>query len=119
MKYYFVYTETDIYGEETGKVINFQFKADTLDEMVENFEDFLKGCGFHLGDQRIEFVDDTNTEEFNLNLEEHSNYYYDYDRNMPVEGAAGQPAINIDLSDYEIKLDPNNFNYDTMDTRNV
>jgi hypothetical protein len=116
MKYELVYKETDLYGEETGKVISFHFRADTLEDMLSNYEDFLKGCGFQLEGRQLDLID---IEEFNLNLEEHSNYYYDYDRNMPVEGAAGQPAINIDLSDYEIKLDPNNFNYSTMDTRNV
>jgi hypothetical protein len=116
MKYYFVYKETNLYGEETGKVINFQFNADSLNEMLTNFEDFLKGCGFNFGDQHIDFV---GNEEFSLNDELHSDFYYDYDRNMPLEGAAGQPTINIDLSDHEVKLDPNNFNYSTMDIRNA
>lgn len=126
MKYYFVYKETNLYGEETGKTINFTFKADSLDELCSNFEDFLRGCGFHLENEHLgfienegseEFVDWSNTNEFDTTA--HSDYYYDYDRNMPLAQGAAQPTLNIDLSDLNTSIDLNNFNYSTMDSRNV
>ena len=40
------------------------FKATTLDDIVHHFELFLKGCGFELGDQRLELVRDWEPEEF-------------------------------------------------------
>lgn len=130
MKYYFVYKETNHYGEETGKTINFAFKADSLDELCSNFEDFLKGCGFYLENKHLDFVENEECEDFidwgntdayanALDTTVHSDYYYDYDRNMPLAQGAAQPTLNIDLPDLNTSIDPNNFNYSTMDSRNV
>lgn len=80
MKYYFVYKETDLSGKETGKTITHQFNASVLSEMLENFEDFLKGCGYCFdGVVDITNNDDDCTSDSSEN--EHSDYYYDFERN--------------------------------------
>jgi hypothetical protein len=37
-----------------------EFEAIKLDEIVANFEDFLRGCGFDLVGGHLEFVEDGN-----------------------------------------------------------
>ena len=90
MKYYFIYKETDLIGKETGKVITHQFEGDSLETLLSNFQDFLKGAGFYF-DGNVDIVkddDDWNTAPINIDISEedveHSKYYYDTDRNKQM-----------------------------------
>jgi len=47
-----------------------EFEGVTLDSIVEEFELFLRGCGFYLNG-KLDIVSE----------EEHSKYFYDTDRN--------------------------------------
>jgi hypothetical protein len=81
MKYYFIYKETDLMGKETGKVITHQFETSTLSEILENFEYFLRGASFQFDGS----VDIVPPEQFTQSEEEHSEYFYDFDRNRPQQ----------------------------------
>lgn len=90
MKYYFVYKETDLMGKETGKTITHQFETDTLSDMLENFEDFLKGAGFHF-EGHVDITNEDDIKAFSIDIHEsegdgvkHSPYYYDTDRNKQM-----------------------------------
>ena len=87
MKYYFIYKETDLMGKETGKVITHQFEGDSLETLLSNFQDFLKGAGFYF-DGNVDIVkdDDWDTAPISISEEdiEHSEYYYDSDRNKQM-----------------------------------
>lgn len=136
MRYEFKYLETDISGKETGNQMSTSFHADSLDQMLERFEYFLKGCGFHF-DGKVDIVPEE--DEVKINLDGHSDYYYDFDRNKPFSFTAGsndwdnysdlpspnaymdtgaaQSTFNINLDgDYEIKLDTSNINLSFGDT---
>lgn len=142
MRYEFKYFETDLSGKETGNQMLTSFHADTLDQIMERFEYFLKGSGFHF-DGKVDIVtDDINLQDddaISINLggggasSEHSPYYYDYSRNKPFpwDNYSDLPATesyNIDLSDidspfsvnldgdYEIKLDSSNVYFDYNNT---
>jgi hypothetical protein len=45
--------------EENQVNVGMEFKAVRLDEIVANFEDFLRGCGFVL-EGHLDFVEDEN-----------------------------------------------------------
>jgi hypothetical protein len=79
----------------------------SLDEVVEAFEYFLKGAGYHLPegchigyeydeveDPEIHPIGDlSDTDEYSS--QQHSEYYYDHDRNMAVAGS----SITVDTVD--------------------
>jgi hypothetical protein len=73
-------------GQVTTKR-TFEFEAVHIDSVIDEFQYFLKGCGFHLGGNLEIVPDEIATEdEDNDGIEEyatptHSQYYYDYDRN--------------------------------------
>ena len=89
MKYYFVYKETDMMGKETGKAITHQFETDTLTDILENFEDFLKGAGFHF-EGHVDITNEDDIAAFPTDIHEtgkdseHSTYYYDHNRNKQM-----------------------------------
>ena len=92
MKYVLQMIETDLSGNETRNNVTFTFHADTLMQLLEKYQDFLKGCGFVFQGQ-LDIVPDEefygyredDYEEVNLELidlpEQHSEYYYDTERN--------------------------------------
>ena len=69
-KYTFVADHS--YNLDTN-VVNHTFTADNLYEVVENFQQFLRGAGF-VFDGQLEIVD---TPE----IQPHSQHYYDSERN--------------------------------------
>jgi hypothetical protein len=141
MRYEFIQYETDAYGEETANKISTSFHADTLDQVIERMQYFLKGSGF-IFDGQLEIVteDTSDLETFKINLDndsditmggggpssEHSPYYYDFERNQPFPFTAGSndwdngaahSTFNIDLNDdFEIKFDTSNINFDYNNT---
>jgi DNA gyrase/topoisomerase IV subunit B len=57
-----------------------EFRADTLDEILQNFEYFLRGCGFYFNGH-LDFIDEDSvkpdTEEDELNFNDWNvNYKY-------------------------------------------
>lgn len=60
-----------------GSVTTRTFYKDTLSEVLEEFEMFLKGCGFIVNGV-VDIIEEDVTEE---EKEQHSPYYYDFYRN--------------------------------------
>jgi len=44
--------------EDNQVNVGMEFKAVMLDDIVANFEDFLRGCGFDLVGGHLDFVED-------------------------------------------------------------
>lgn len=70
------------------ETVTIEFEGDiTLPEMLEKFETFLRGCGFYF-DAHLDFVDGQFSDWVGQPEEqdeiEHSEYYFDKDRNKPV-----------------------------------
>ena len=92
-KFTLIAEHTDIYGKPDGTKVNYEFHCDFLPEVIEHMDLFLRGCGFNptgtldyvqedyfehsAGDQ--EWIDP----EFEIPIQpaEHSNYYFDTERN--------------------------------------
>jgi hypothetical protein len=74
------------YYADTENSVTHTLRGDaSLDEVVEAFEYFLKGAGYHLPEGCHIGYEYDEDEEPEL---QHSEYYYDYDRNMAVAGSS-------------------------------
>lgn len=145
MKYEFTQYETDVYGGETGNKVSTSFHADSIDQVIERMHYFLKGSGFMFDGQLDIVSEDSDLETFKINVDNdndisinlagdgfdqnHSAYYYEFDRNRPFpftagsndwdSGAAG-PVSTVNLDDtFNINLESLNSNafyhqFDTM-----
>lgn len=112
MKY--IFRQIDPYTPSETTV---ELTTDGLDNILQHFEQFLRGCGFHFEGT----LDIIPPEEYNSNEEdvEHSSHYFDFDRNKPfVTGSmddtmsfdfgAAQPTLVVtdtDLNDINIRID--------------
>lgn len=124
MRYEFKCFETDVFGQETNNVISTSFHADTLELLLERFEYFLKGNGFHF-DGKVDIVseeEDNESEDYNINLKgvggpssDHSPFYYDFSRNRSYSEdlGAAQSTLKVDLPEqYNFNIDGNVFGSD-------
>lgn len=124
MRYEFKCFETDVFGQETNNVISTSFHADTLELLLERFEYFLKGNGFHF-DGKVDIVseeEDNESEDYNIDLKgvggsssDHSPYYYDFSRNRSYSEdlGAAQSTLKVDLPEqYNFNIDGNVFGSD-------
>lgn len=75
---------------------SFQFNSDSLGQIVEEFENFLRGCGFAFKGQ-LDFIDDSEYEDTEPNW------------NIPRE------KINFDFSE----IPQNNWPFDKVEPQNV
>lgn len=145
MKYEFKYYETDLFGKETDSMIMSSFHADSLHSVLEKFELFLKGSGFHFEGclDIVPHEDNSDQRSFDIDLggdtdfivgggapdPAHSPFYYETDRNKSFTAGSNDwdtsPSFNINLNDlndnYEIKIDGSNIfgaynNYNNYDT---
>jgi hypothetical protein len=57
MRFTFIKEPDDTYFEEGQANFGMEFEAQTLPDILTNFEDFLRGCGFRF-DGVLDFVDD-------------------------------------------------------------
>jgi len=121
MRYEFKCFETDVFGQETNNMISTSFHADTLELLLERFEYFLKGNGFHF-DGKVDIVseeEDNDKDPIILGKggpsSEHSPFYYDFDRNRPYgeDLGAAQSTLRVDLpEEYNFTIDGNVFGSD-------
>jgi hypothetical protein len=94
MKYVLQMIETDLSGNETRNNVTFTFHADSLTQVLEKYQDFLKGCGFvfqgqldivpdeeFYGYPEDDYEEEVNLELIDLAAEQHSEHYYDTERN--------------------------------------
>ncbi len=86
-KFTLIAEHTDIFGKPNGHKVTHEFNVDTLDNVLENTDLFLRGCGF-VPTGTLDYVQDDyepewHTEEFETTIPpaEHSSYYFDTERN--------------------------------------
>lgn len=95
-KFTLIAEHTDLYGKPDGTKVNYEFHVDTLDNVLEHVDLFIRGCGYN-PTGTLDYVSDEeyygtgpewHTEEFATPQEEmaewnkvHSNYYFDTERN--------------------------------------
>ena len=74
-KFTLIGEHTDLYGNPNGTKVTYEFYADHIDNVLENVDTFIRGCGFYpIGN--LEYFDD----EFSDDIE-HSDFYFDTERN--------------------------------------
>jgi hypothetical protein len=56
MIFTFVKAPTNDYPKESESKVTFEFEEVQIDSVVQHFEDFLRGCGFHF-EGHLEFVE--------------------------------------------------------------
>lgn len=80
----------------TPSEITVDFTTDGLDSVLQHFEQFLRGCGFHFEGT----LDIIPPEEYTSNEDEdvnHSDYYFDFDRNKSVVAGSMDDTMSFDL----------------------
>lgn len=77
-KFKLIAEHTDAYGQPTDHKVTSEFTTDFLPEVLENIELFLRGVGF-VSDGILDFVGEPDEPQ-----EQHSDYYYDFNRNQPL-----------------------------------
>jgi hypothetical protein len=90
MKYIFKQID-NISGHNTETTV--EFNADTLDSVLEQFELFIRGCGFYPSG-KLDFVDEEyygdGHDGMGSTLEDYPESIYDGDLNSPSAGATSQ-----------------------------
>jgi hypothetical protein len=86
-KFTLIAEHTDLFGKPNGHKVTHEFNVDTLDNVLENTDLFLRGCGF-VPTGTLDYVQDDyepewHNEEFETTIPpaEHSSYYFDTERN--------------------------------------
>lgn len=68
-----------------GYVVTHQFEQEYLPNVLENIELFIKGCGY-INEGYLDYVSDGDFRTSELvNLDDHSIWYNDTDRNRPLQ----------------------------------
>ena len=70
---------------ETGERITFETNKEIINDVLEDFNLFLRGCGY-FPDGTLDYIPDEEYygERYDDYPELHSEYYYDTDRNKPI-----------------------------------
>jgi len=91
-KFTLIAEHTDIYGKPTSHKVTHEFNVDSLDNVLENFDLFIRGCGFmpppgtldYVFDEYSDFGGGSTLEDYPEIKEElisKSNHYFDTERN--------------------------------------
>jgi hypothetical protein len=81
-KFTLIAEHTDLYGKPNGHKVTHEFNVDTLNDVLENFDSFLRGCGF-VPTGTLDYVDDS-LEDWTFGesiIQEHHDSYFDTERN--------------------------------------
>ena len=68
---------------ETGERITFETEKEFINDVLEDFNLFLRGCGY-FPDGTLDYIPDEEYYGHEDYSEQHSQYYYDTDRNKPI-----------------------------------
>lgn len=82
-----------------GNKIEHEFKAETLTELLANIENFIRGSGFYVEGERLDFVSEKDEDLFqftDLGLNEDT---------ITLTGVGEDQHIDIGLDDITISLD--------------
>ena len=77
-RFTFIAEHLELDGSPTGDIVTHEFTEELLTEVLERFELFLRGCGYTL-DGILDIISDEPI------IEEHSEHYYEFDRNKPIK----------------------------------
>jgi hypothetical protein len=96
-KFTLIGEHSNIYGKPDGTKVTYEFTVDTLNDIIEHFDLFVRGCGYMPPAGTLDYVVDEysdfgggstledypefQVEEFETPTTEHSSYYFDTDRN--------------------------------------
>ena len=96
-KFTLIGEHANIYGKPDGTKITYEFQVDSLNDIIEHFDLFVRGCGYMPppgtldyvvdeysdfgGGSTLEDYPDLNVQEFEIPTTEHSSHYFDLDRN--------------------------------------
>ena len=61
-QYKFTHTTADVYGNIQSKIIHITYESN-LNDLVDAFRDFVKGCGYNLDGMDIQLVDTDKEDE--------------------------------------------------------
>lgn len=75
---------TFIAEHESGQKVTYECQPDFIDNVLEDFNLFLRGVGFYPHGDRLEYVSD-NYENDNEEDSNHSDHYFDTERNKPID----------------------------------
>ena len=77
-KFTLIAEHTDIYGKPTSHKVTHEFNVDTLGEVLENTDLFIRGVGF-VPSGTLDYIDD----DFSIDPDSvcHSEFYFDTERN--------------------------------------
>ena len=79
-KFTLIAEHTDLYGKPDGTKVTYEFHADFLENILENFDMFLRGCGFNPTGQ-LDYV----TDDFAEWTTEEWDTPHDFLQEKPVE----------------------------------
>jgi hypothetical protein len=89
-KFTLIGEHTDLHGNPDGTKVTYEFHVDTIDNVLEHVDLFIRGCGYnpagtldYIPDE--EYYGEPTMEDWDrADNYEHSGYYFDYDRNRSV-----------------------------------
>lgn len=89
-KFTFIGEHTNIYGKPDGTKITYEFTVDSLDDILEHTDLFVRGCGYmpppgvlqYIVDDYSDFGGGSTLADYELDKDiEHSETYFDAERN--------------------------------------
>lgn len=84
-KFTFIGEHTDLYGRPNGTKVTYEFQVDSLGDILEHTDLFVRGCGYMPPPGTLDYVDDFSDHgggsyESEDNVQ-HSDSYFDTERN--------------------------------------
>ena len=95
-KFTFIGEHTDLYGNPDGTKVTYEFTVDSINDVLEHTDLFIRGCGYNPSGT-LDYIPDEeyygtgpewHTEEFDTPQDDtaewtkvHSTYYFDTERN--------------------------------------
>ena len=74
-KFTFIGEHTDLYGNQDGTKVTYEFEVDSLENILQHVELFIRGCGYY-PDGTLDYVQDEPVDNVN-----HSDFWFDTERN--------------------------------------
>jgi hypothetical protein len=93
-KFTLIGEHSNIYGKPDGTKVTYEFTVDTLNDIIEHFDLFVRGCGYMPPPGTLDYVVEEDYSDFGggstlddypeIKVEvesQHSSYYFDTERN--------------------------------------
>jgi len=85
-KFTLIAEHTDLYGKPDGTKVNYEFYVDSLDNVLEHVDLFIRGCGYNPSGT-LDYIPDEEYYGIGPEFEtptddiQHSSFYYNTERN--------------------------------------